>query len=77
MTTETLPIPRTTISGMAVAFRAAAADIDQAFKLLAGADETAYFRFRCFKNGNLHIEFKRLDLVARLNQVAGGARLKP
>lgn len=39
--------------------------------------ETNYFRFRCYKNRTLHIEFKRLDLVSKLNQMAGGARLKP
>lgn len=38
--------------------------------------ETDYFKFKCFSNGNLHIQFKRLDLVARFNAVAGGARLK-
>jgi hypothetical protein len=41
-----------------------------------GSGETEYFRFRCYGNQNLHLEFKRLDLVARLNQVAGGARLR-
>lgn len=39
--------------------------------------ETAYFRFRAYRNGNLHVEFKRLDLLKRFNQVAGGRRLKP
>jgi hypothetical protein len=39
--------------------------------------ETEYFRFRCFRNHNLHIEFRRLDLVDRLNAVAGGMRLRP
>jgi hypothetical protein len=38
--------------------------------------ETEFFRFRCFKNGNLHLEFKRLDLLAKLNQIAGGNRLR-
>lgn len=38
--------------------------------------ETEYFRFKKFLNGNLHVEFKRMDLVARFNAVAGGARLK-
>jgi hypothetical protein len=37
-----------------------------------GKAETAYFRFKCFKNGNLHIEFKRLDLVKKLNGLATG-----
>ena len=37
--------------------------------------ETEYFRFRCYGNGNLHLEFKLADLLARLNAVAGGMRL--
>lgn len=40
-----------------------------------GAGETEYFEFKCYKNRNLHITFKRLDLVERLNAVAGGANL--
>lgn len=39
--------------------------------------ETAYFRFRGHRKGTLHIEFKRPDLVAKLNAIAGGANLKP
>jgi plasmid stabilization system protein ParE len=42
-----------------------------------GKGEPPYFKFKCFRNRNLHLEFKRLDLVAKLNQVAGGMRLKP
>ncbi len=34
--------------------------------------ETEYFKFRCYRNGNLHVEFKRIDLVKQLNQVATG-----
>lgn len=41
-----------------------------------GIGETDYFAFRCFKNGNLHLTFKRPDLVRRLNQIAGGKRLR-
>jgi len=41
-----------------------------------GRGETEYFRFRCCKNGNLHIEFKRLDLLVRFNAMAGGKNLK-
>lgn len=37
--------------------------------------ETPYFKGRCFGNGNLHLEFKRGDLVGKFNLVAGGARL--
>lgn len=38
--------------------------------------ETEYFRFRACRNGNLHLEFKRLDLLARLNKEAGGRVLR-
>jgi len=41
-----------------------------------GKGETAYFKFKCFINRNLHLEFKRLDLVQQLNALAGGNRLK-
>lgn len=37
-----------------------------------GKGETEYFRFKCFKNRNLHLEFKRLDLVKQLNGLAAG-----
>lgn len=36
-----------------------------------GTGETQYFKFRAHKNGNLHLEFKRMDLVKKLNKVAG------
>lgn len=39
--------------------------------------ETEYFEFRACLNGNLHLRFRRLDLLARFNQIAGGARLRP
>ena len=41
-----------------------------------GSGTTPYFKYKCYLNGNLHLEFLRPDLVARLNSVAGGARLK-
>lgn len=42
-----------------------------------GRGETDYFEFKCFKKGTLHLKFKRLDLLKRFNQIAGGRRLKP
>lgn len=39
--------------------------------------ETPYFAFRAYRNGNMHLTFKREDLLARFNQIAGGARLRP
>lgn len=39
--------------------------------------ETDYFRFRSYRNRNLHLEFKRLDLLAKFNQLAGATILAP
>ena len=39
--------------------------------------ETDYFKFKWYNNGNCHIVFKRLDLVQRMNQIAGENLLKP
>lgn len=41
-----------------------------------GRGETDYFRFKAFKNRNLHLEFKRLDLVEHFNALAGGKNLR-
>lgn len=41
-----------------------------------GEGETEYFKFRCCKNGNLHLEFKRADLLAKINATIGGLILK-
>lgn len=41
-----------------------------------GTGETDYFKFKCCKNHNLHVEFKRPDLVQKINKTAGGNRLK-
>ena len=42
-----------------------------------GEGETDLFRFRCYQNGALHLWFRRPDLLARFNAMAGGARLRP
>jgi hypothetical protein len=42
-----------------------------------GKGETEFFAFRAFKNRNLHIRFRRLDLLKQLNAIAGGMRLRP
>lgn len=36
-----------------------------------GAGETDLFRFKVFANGNLHLSFKRLDLLGDLHRIAG------
>jgi hypothetical protein len=41
-----------------------------------GTGSTEYFKFRCCLNGNLHLEFLKPALVAKLNAVAGGNRLR-
>jgi hypothetical protein len=38
--------------------------------------QTEFFKFKAFKNRSLHLKFVRLDLLARLNQLAGGMRLR-
>jgi hypothetical protein len=43
----------------------------------ASEGETPLFNWKAFKNGNLHLRFKRLDLLAKLNAKAGGLNLKP
>lgn len=42
-----------------------------------GCGTSTYYDFRVFKNGNAHLTFKRLDLLARFNAIAGGRRLRP
>jgi hypothetical protein len=42
-----------------------------------GEGETDLFKFRCCRNRNLHLAFRRPDLLARFNAVAGGHRLRP
>lgn len=37
--------------------------------------ETTWFRWKAYRNGNLHLAFRRLDLVQKLNAVAGGMRI--
>lgn len=41
----------------------------------SGEGETQYFRWRAYHNGNLHVEFKRQDLLDELNSVACGKAL--
>lgn len=39
-----------------------------------GRGETKYFRFQCYRNGNLHLQIKRLDLLKELNRIGGEGR---
>jgi len=36
-----------------------------------GTGETVYFRFKCYKNHNIHLDFKRPDLLKKFNELAG------
>lgn len=40
-----------------------------------GSGETPLFAFKVFENGNMHLTFKRDDLLTKFNQIAGGNRL--
>lgn len=41
-----------------------------------GLCETEYFKIRACRNGNCHLEFRRMDLVEKLNRIAGGKNLR-
>ena len=41
-----------------------------------GTGETRWFRFRCFRNGNLHLTFTRPDLVHEINRIGGASGLR-
>jgi hypothetical protein len=45
--------------------------MNQAMRERKTATETEYFRCKWYRNGNLHLEFKRLDLLKQLNQFGG------
>lgn len=45
---------------------------DALYDCESGKGETEYFRFKCFKNGNLHLWFKRDDLLATFNRIGCG-----
>lgn len=40
-----------------------------------GTGSTDYFKFKCYGNNNLHLEFRRADLVDKLNAIAGGMNI--
>jgi hypothetical protein len=40
------------------------------------AGTTEYFEFKAYKNGNLHLKFRRMDLVKKLNAMAANRELK-
>jgi hypothetical protein len=44
-------------------------DLHNAIDGCKGSGETEYFKFKCYMNGNLHLEFKRMDLVKKMNAI--------
>jgi len=42
-----------------------------------GVGETWLVEFRCHKNRSIHLRFKRLDLLKKFNEIAGGQRMRP
>lgn len=38
--------------------------------------QTKYFNLKWYKNGNLHVVFRRMGLVYKINQIAGEGLLK-
>jgi hypothetical protein len=57
--------------GIPKGYRSTLVDAINCTPLELGVGETDYFKFKCYLNGNLHLYFKRLDLVQKLNQIAG------
>ena len=40
------------------------------------AMENKYFKFKFYQNGNIHVEFKQLDLLKQLNLIGSGGKLE-
>jgi len=57
--------------GIPPGYRSPLVDAINSTPIKSGYGETDYFKFRCCQNRNLHLEFKRLDLVSKLNQIVG------
>ena len=62
--------------GVPDGYRSPLIDAINTTSMTTGVNETDYFKLKCYGNGNLHLEFKRMDLVAQLNRHAGGATLR-
>ena len=52
-------------------------DLQTAIERVSPVGETSLFKYKACRNGNLHLSFKRLDLLAKLNACAAGKALKP
>ena len=63
--------------GIGASYYGELADAVETCTAQAPRAETEYFRIRCCQNGNLHIEFRRQDLLDRFNQLCGNERELP
>lgn len=64
------------LDGQGQRTRAHFSELSQAIKDSPdGTGSTAYFEFKAFQNGNLHLKFKRLDLLRKFNAAAAGKAL--
>jgi hypothetical protein len=57
--------------GVPAGYRSPLVDTINSTSVSVGQGETDYFKFKCYMNHNLHLQFKRPDLVQKLNQIAG------
>jgi hypothetical protein len=57
--------------GIPPGYRSPLVDTINTTSIKNGFGETEYFKFWCYRNNNLHLEFKRPDLVKKLNKIAG------
>lgn len=67
------------LDGRGEVAKSSRSEIEQAIRTCTTTNksgETDLFSFTCHKNGSLHLTFKRLDLLKRLNEIAGGNRLR-
>ena len=51
--------------------------LSETIRKKAAVAETPYFRCKWYRNGNLHVEFKRLDLLKELNRIGGNHEQVP
>jgi hypothetical protein len=51
--------------------------LTEAIRKKAPVLDTPYFSCKWYKNGNLHVEFRRLDLLKQLNQLGGNSEHVP
>jgi len=61
--------------GVPVGHRGPLVDAINACTLDDNVADTAFFKVRCFRNRNIHLWFKRQDLLDKFNEIAGRNRL--